>query len=213
MPRTKQNDKRSRLIEAADTLIYRSTFHTTTLADIAKEADVPLGNVYYYFKTKEAIISSVISARSAELKEFFAEWEQISSIRERLIALVNYFVGQSENLSKYGCPIGSLCQELGKQGGAIASLAAKLMHDILNWTQAQFTLSNLPKDEALRLSEYLLSSLQGTSLLTLTFKNTDVLNRQSALLSTWIEEKVGSSLAPTSCALPQSAEALSTESA
>ena len=56
MPRIKQNDKRDRLVEAADKLIYEKTFHTTTLADIAKEADVPLGNVYYYFKTKDAIM-------------------------------------------------------------------------------------------------------------------------------------------------------------
>ena len=52
MPRARRNDKRERLIEAADKLIYEQTFHTTTLADIAKLADVPLGNVYYYFKTK-----------------------------------------------------------------------------------------------------------------------------------------------------------------
>ena len=53
MPR--KTDKRVRLIEAAKVLIHQQGFHLTTLADIAQEADVPLGNVYYYFKTKEAI--------------------------------------------------------------------------------------------------------------------------------------------------------------
>ena len=53
MPRARRNDKRERLVQAADKLIYEQTFHTTTLANIAKLAEVPLGNVYYYFKTKE----------------------------------------------------------------------------------------------------------------------------------------------------------------
>ena len=49
------SDKRTRLIEAADKLVQLQGFSQTTLADIAKKADVPLGNVYYYFKTKEEI--------------------------------------------------------------------------------------------------------------------------------------------------------------
>ena len=48
MPRI--SDKRERLISAADTLIHRQGFYRTTLAHIAEEAKVPLGNVYYYFQ-------------------------------------------------------------------------------------------------------------------------------------------------------------------
>jgi len=43
MPR--RTDKRVRLIEAAKVLIHQQGFNLTTLADIAQEADVPLGNV------------------------------------------------------------------------------------------------------------------------------------------------------------------------
>src|SRR3984893_6872237 len=48
-------DKRSRLVSAAVDLAYQNGFGATSLADIAREAKVPLGNVYYYFKTKEEI--------------------------------------------------------------------------------------------------------------------------------------------------------------
>ena len=54
MPKTKR-DKRSRLIQTAAKLAYRHGFRTTSLADIAQAAEVPLGNVYYYFKTKDEI--------------------------------------------------------------------------------------------------------------------------------------------------------------
>ena len=42
-------DKRSRLLSAAMGLAYQNGFGATSLADIAREAEVPLGNVYYYF--------------------------------------------------------------------------------------------------------------------------------------------------------------------
>jgi len=48
----KKGDKRARLMEAAETLFYQQGVHRTTLADIAQEAEVPLGNIYYHFRTK-----------------------------------------------------------------------------------------------------------------------------------------------------------------
>src|SRR6516165_3905370 len=48
--------KRDRLIAAAVLLLHRHGVERTTLADIAKAADVPVGNVYYYFKTKDEVI-------------------------------------------------------------------------------------------------------------------------------------------------------------
>ncbi len=44
-------DNRTRLLQAAVKTTYRYGFGNVALADIAKEARVPLGNVYYYFKT------------------------------------------------------------------------------------------------------------------------------------------------------------------
>jgi AcrR family transcriptional regulator len=43
-------DSRTRLLQPAETTTCRYRFANTALADIAKEAKVPLGNVYYYFK-------------------------------------------------------------------------------------------------------------------------------------------------------------------
>ena len=59
MPKTK-TDKRSRLIQTAVKLAYRHGFRTTSLADIAEAAKVPVGNVYYYFKTKDEIGEAIV---------------------------------------------------------------------------------------------------------------------------------------------------------
>jgi len=60
-------DKRSRLVSAAVDLAYQNGFGATSLADIAREAEVPLGNVYYYFKTKDEIGDAIVELRLAQL--------------------------------------------------------------------------------------------------------------------------------------------------
>lgn len=186
MTRTPRNDKRERLIEAADKLIYEQTFHTTTLADIAKAAGVPLGNVYYYFKTKEAIMDAVLHKRACEWRTLFQQWEQIPDIKQRLVAMLKHQQEQSDILCRFGCMIGSLCQELGKQGGVIAESASTLLNDILKWLEAQFT--ELGKGEKSRqLAEYYLANVQGMTLLSVTFNSPDYLARQSANLENWLE--------------------------
>jgi len=185
MPRVRRNDKRERLIQAADKLIYEQTFHTTTLADIAKLADVPLGNVYYYFKTKEAIMDAVLQKRMSEWRSLFQQWEQLPNIKERLKALLEYNQTQSETLARFGCIIGSLCEELGKQGGILATAASKLMADILRWIETQF--AELGKgDRAAQLATYFLSAIQGMNLLTLTFKEPKYMKLQSESLQEWL---------------------------
>ena len=52
--------KRDRLVEAATIMFYQHGVTCTTLADIAERAEVPLGNIYYHFRTKDALVEAVI---------------------------------------------------------------------------------------------------------------------------------------------------------
>lgn len=185
MPR--KTDKRIRLIEAAKVLIHQQGFNLTTLADIAQEADVPLGNVYYYFKTKEAIGIAVIEKRAAEWSERLVSWSEIPDPLSRLMALVKYGLESIEVTARFGCPIGGLCQELGKQGGPLSDLAAKLLHDILQWSEEQFRALRL-EDKAPGLALNFISNVQGMYLLTHTFKDPKLAQRQSEELKIWLEK-------------------------
>jgi TetR/AcrR family transcriptional regulator, transcriptional repressor for nem operon len=185
MPR--KTDKRIRLIEAAKVLIHQQGFNLTTLADIAQEADVPLGNVYYYFKTKEAIGEAVIEKRSAEITEFLSKLDEIADPRARLLALLQSSGESLELVARYGCPIGGLCQELGKQGGSLADQAAKLLHDELTWAETQYRSMGCGEkstDYALNL----ISGIQGMQLLTHTFKDPKFATRQAKSLQDWLEK-------------------------
>lgn len=190
MPR--KTDKRVRLIEAAKVLIHQQGFNLTTLADIAQEADVPLGNVYYYFKTKEAIGEAVIEKRSAEIAEFLSRLDEINDPKSRLAALLQFSSEELDLTARYGCPVGGLCQELGKQGGTLADQAAKLLHDFLAWCETQFrAMGHGEKSNDLAL--HLISAIQGMHLLTHTFKDPKLTNRQTKAILEWLEKLPASS--------------------
>jgi AcrR family transcriptional regulator len=193
MPR--KTDKRNRLIEAAKILIHQQGFNLTTLADIAQEADVPLGNVYYYFKTKEAIGEAVIEKRAAEYADLLARLDEIPEPSSRLRAFVDTSVEELDLIARYGCPVGGLCQELGKQGGSLADQAAKLLHDILQWSEAQFRSLGFA-DRAEEYALNLVSSIQGMHLLTHTFKDPKLAKRQTDTLLAWLEQTLGMKLSP-----------------
>ena len=78
--RTAQPDKRTRLIESATKLAYGRGFREMRLADSAEAARVPVGNVYYYFKTKEELAEAVVERR-LEFRVAQAEWDRLSSRR------------------------------------------------------------------------------------------------------------------------------------
>ena len=185
MPR--KTDKRIRLIEAAKVLIHQKGFNQTTLADIAQEADVPLGTVYYYFKTKEAIGEAVIQRLAAENNEFFSKLDALTDAKARLIALLEFSTEDLALTARYGCPVGGLCQELGKQGGPLADQGAKLLHDLLMWCETQFQsvgFADKSADHALNL----VSNIQGIYLLTHTFKDPNLAMRQVKVLAEWLDK-------------------------
>src|SRR5260370_8441591 len=80
--------KRDRLIEAAKLMFYQQGVTGTTLADIAQQAQVPLGNIYYHFRTKEALVEAVIQAHLQELQSLFAQLDRQPDPRQRLLGLL-----------------------------------------------------------------------------------------------------------------------------
>jgi len=64
MPKLNQKkieEKKAQISKAAKELFIERGFHATSMRDIAKKANVSLGNVYNYFETKEAIFESIIN--------------------------------------------------------------------------------------------------------------------------------------------------------
>src|SRR5947199_10660538 len=109
--------KRDRLIEAAKIMFYQQGVTGTTLADIAQQAEVPLGNIYYHFRTKEALVEAVIQARLQEVQSLFAQLDRHPDPLQRLLGLLAAERESEDWLARYGCPFGSLTEELNKGDG------------------------------------------------------------------------------------------------
>ena len=178
--------KRERLIAAALQLLHEQGIERTTLADIAKAADVPAGNVYYYFKTKDEVIGAVIDAHVQQIKTTLAAIEaRHRSPKGRLKAFVREFTAQSEMVAQYGCPLGGLCSELGKRVKQSSFTEAELMRLPIAWAEQQFR--SLGRHDAHDLALDLLAAYEGSALLANTLRDPDVLSRAARRLDRWID--------------------------
>ncbi len=185
MTRKRDPAKRDRLVKAADRLVQRQGFEQTTLADIARDSKVPLGNVYYYFKTKDAIGEAVVAQRADEYGALRERWNGLPGPKDRLLAFTQMTITNRDALAKSGCPIGSLCQELHKEGGKLAEQASAMFADFLEWLETQF--KELGKgDESRDLAVHLLSVLEGATLLSHSFGDPRYITRQAGRLKAWI---------------------------
>src|SRR5215471_19374395 len=163
-----ENSARERLLQAAERATYRHGFRNTALADIAKEARVPLGNVYYYFKTKDEIGDAIVELRLGRLRVLLQELDKMDSPKDRLCGFVQLKVERREKLARAGCPVGTLCSELHKQGGRVANRATVLFAEALAWLERQFKALGKGADSR-GLAVHLLSATQGVSVLAHTF--------------------------------------------
>jgi TetR/AcrR family transcriptional regulator, transcriptional repressor for nem operon len=185
MVATEIASKRTRLIQAAIALAYRHGFRETRLADIAAEAKVPPGNVYYYFKTKEEIGAAIVHERFSQIKMLHRKLDGLESPQERLCAFVQMTVDNREILAKGGCPIGSLCTELHKENGPLAQESTVLFAEILAWLKAQFEALGKGADSK-GLAVHLLAALQGIAVLAHSLNDPDIVVIETGRLQRWI---------------------------
>lgn len=177
----RRSDRRTILTEAADRLVYRRGYCQTTLSDIAKEADIPLGNVYYYFKTKDDIGHALIDHRATFYRGLLALWNKLPDPKERVAFFLQSMIDNRETLTQSGCAIGSLCQELHKEGGPLADGATRLFAEILDWLEAQFQLLDKGR-ESRQLAVHVVAVLQGAILLSHTFKSPEPIEDEAQRL-------------------------------
>jgi TetR/AcrR family transcriptional repressor of nem operon len=177
--------KRERLVEAATALFHQQGVHRTTLADVAEGADVPLGNVYYYFKTKDELVGAVLGGYHAQAATLIALFERSRTPQARLKALVRNWTEMRDTVVRHGCPMGTLCTELHKSDGALAPEAADVMRKIMDWSEDQFR--QLGRQDARDLAVALFSGIQGAALLANTFRDPAILTRQARHLERWID--------------------------
>lgn len=171
-------------------LVHAKGYSQTTLADIASASGIALGNVYYYFKTKDALCEAVIGQLADRSRALRERWDAIPDAKDRIAAYLQMTVDSRNAVARSGCPIGTLCAELHKDGGPLAEESARLLAELLAWLEAQLRLLGVG-DDAPGLAIQILSAIQGASLLTHTFHDPRYLEAEARRLETQIRELPG----------------------
>lgn len=133
MTKSKPGDRRREaLVLAAAESIWLDGFAASSLAKIAARADVPLGNVYYYYKTKADIAMAVADLFVTQTQNLI---EDIVAAhpkpKDRLGVLVGKLRATYKERVQHGCPIYSAVREF-QTGAPAASKRAAESFEILN---------------------------------------------------------------------------------
>jgi AcrR family transcriptional regulator len=177
--------KRARLVAAACRVLYEQGVERTTLADIALAADVPVGNVYYYFKTKDKLVEAAIRAHGDNLGAMLSALDRRRTPQGRLKGLIRAWTDQRDLAVRYGCPFGTLACELDKRADGLERTAAQVLGTLADWAERQFR--SLGRSDARDLAIALVASYQGISLLANTFRDPELMVREGRRLERWID--------------------------
>ena len=188
-PTRREQGKRDRLVAGARELLHQQGVEATTIAEIARAADVPVGNVYYYFKTKDELVEAAIAGHTNDVHAMLNSLERHRTPQARLKALLRALTDQSELAARYGCPLGSLCSELDKRTDGLDQTAAQMLRLPIDWAEQQFRL--MGRRDASDLAVAMIASYEGIALLTNTFRDPELMTREARRLERWID-----SLAP-----------------
>ncbi len=180
-----RHGKRERLVAGAREVIHQQGVEKTTIADIARAADVPVGNVYYYFKTKDELVEAAIDSHVRDIRSLLDSLERHRTPQARLKALVRELTAQRDVAARYGCPLGSLCSELDKRTDGLDRACAAMLALPIDWAEQQFRL--IGRRDARDLAVALMAAYQGIALLTNTFRDPDLMTREARRIERWID--------------------------
>jgi len=184
-PIEQKDDKRGRLVAGARDVLHRQGVEATTLADIAQAGGVPLGNVYYYFKTKDDLVKAAVDAHAEDVEAMLASMDRHRTPQTRLKAFLRALTDRRDVLAEHGCPHGSLCSELDKRGDDLAWHAAMLVQIPIEWCERQFR--EMGHRDARDLAVAFMAAYHGIALITRTLRDPDLMRREARRLEGWID--------------------------
>lgn len=169
-------------------LFYRRGYARTSFSDIVNHTGIQRGNIYHYFKTKDDILDAVIRLLASEYRLALSAWDkELPDPRDRLRRFVHMVAANRDNLTRYGCPIGSLNTELGKEAAYAHREDARRLFDLFrDWLVEQFSALGDPQQAGTQ-AMHLLGRAEGISLMGHIYNNPDYISSEIEILETWID--------------------------
>ena len=187
-PTSKGRQRHDSIVETATDLFYRRGYERTSFSDIAENCGFGRGNFYHYFRSKDAILNSVMERRSAALSALFDRLTAESAdARVRLKGYLKAVRDEQEMGTLYGCAIGSLAMELAKEDRSLLKIPLQLIDQSLDWLTEQFAAASHQKDPR-GLAVNLLCRMQGVTLVSAVYSDREILAAQFEDIADWIDQ-------------------------
>lgn len=180
-------DKRERLVQAAKRLFYHRGFAGTSLADVAEVSEVPAGNVYYYFKTKEQLAEAVVASYHESIRQWNQAAEAGATPQQRLKLWLRGYYGMSVEGEDWNCPFGRLLIDLRQQSQRLGELAATLYQAMMDWTQGEFLKFSSDAGQARAFAQTLVARAQGLGVLAVVLQDRDELQEHFRQIEDWVD--------------------------
>lgn len=185
---TKKSPTRERILDAAHQLFYHQGVGVTSYADLARHTRLGKGNLQYHFNAKTDLIEAVVERRVTEIRGLLETWSMDCdtpyNCLERFVAMVE---DNAEDLARYGCPMGTLADELGKNHPEQLAQARRMFDLFLRWLEARFR-ALMPAEEAKARARQLMAMAQGASVLAHVYHDPTIVHAQAAMMRDWLAE-------------------------
>ncbi len=175
-------------METANRLFYQRGYEHTSFSDIVEASGMSRGNITYYFESKSDLLHAVIDFRLQSIRDLLTRWErEFDGPRERLKRFARMIASSGKEITRYGCPMGSLNTELGKRDAAMQKEARPMFDQFRDWLTAQFQALGNSKGRARDLAMQLLVRGQGISVMAHVYHDEAFLKREVSRLEKWID--------------------------
>lgn len=182
---------RDMIIQEADRLFYQRGFDHTSFADIAGLVNISRGNLYHHFKTKDDILYAVIDFRRQKLLKLLDKWEQdVSSPVERIKQFFSFFSVNREKIRLYGCPLGTLCNEMAKLEHSAKGDVVEIYDVCRLWLSQQFEAMGYSEDVADHQSLHILAQSQGIANIFTAYQDDRFVERELERVYDWLDAQV-----------------------
>ncbi len=181
-------DKKDRLVDAAMRRFHHDGIGSSSLAAVAGEAGIPPGNVFYYFRSKDALTKAVIDRWCDRVADHLAAFDAQPDPVERIGDFLRSAAMRRQNYADFGCALAALDSDLRQDALSVASGRPLAM--IRSWLHRQFGLALDDDSMAATVADFCLASLQGSYALAHADGDPLIVSRTVEQLIEWIPGKV-----------------------
>ncbi|MEM7290988.1 MAG: TetR/AcrR family transcriptional regulator [Pseudomonadota bacterium] len=154
--------RREALVQAAARLFWVQGYSATSLADVAKAADVPIGNLYYYYKSKAdlalAVASLFVNQTELLVETVCAETDNSRARLKLFVARLRET--QGERIA-YGCPIAAACRDLREHAPKASEKAAQSFSILIGFVAQELGRTGLRPSLAMVKARSVVADWQG----------------------------------------------------